>query len=111
VRLAPAARYALAAQRAVAMASRVAASKPIDARTRVLREVQIELLLGAFGSARGRLAAALAADPAAVELIALAVRTDALDRRPDLARARIEQAQRAHPESAAQWQSLLAELR
>jgi hypothetical protein len=111
VRLAPAARYALAARRAVVMASRIGASEPTDARTSVLRDAQIELLLGAFGLARARLAAALAANPTDVGLIALAVRTDALDRRPDLARARLEQAQRAHPESAAHWQSLLAELR
>jgi hypothetical protein len=111
LRLAPAARYALAAKRAVAIAGRLAAREPPDARARLLRDAQIHLLLGAFGLARTRLELALAATPDDVELIALAARTDALDRRPDLARERIERAQRAHPESSARWQSLLAELR
>jgi protein O-mannosyl-transferase len=111
VQLAPASRSALAAARAVAMAARVASVEPGDARGRVLRDAQIELLLGAYGQARARLAGALGAAPDDLELIALAARTDALDRRSDLARARIEQAQRAHPEAADQWSALLAELR
>lgn len=111
VQLAPAMGVAQSALRAVGIASQLAAAPAADERTRALRDAQIDLLLGAFGLARARLAAALATQPDDIELIALAARTDALDHREDLARARIEQAQRAHPEAGPQWLALLSELR
>lgn len=108
--LAPAAGFTQSAARALGVARRIAAVPASDERTRALRDAQIDLLLGAFGLARARLAEALAAYPDDVVLIAFAARTDALDHRADLARARIAQAQRAHPEAEQQWLALLGEL-
>jgi hypothetical protein len=108
--LAPAAGYTQSAARALGIARQIAAVPASDERSRALRDAQIDLLLGAFGLARARLADALAAYPDDVVLIAFAARTDALDHRGDLARARIAQAQRAHPEAGQEWLALLGEL-
>jgi hypothetical protein len=108
--LAPADASAIAAARALGAAAQHAARPAADRVGAAVRDAQVDLLLGAYEQARRRIDPLLAEDPRAAQLIALRIQVDALDRRVDLATARLRQAQRALPEDGPRWSALLAEI-
>jgi tetratricopeptide (TPR) repeat protein len=75
-----------------------------------LRAAQLDLMLGAYTSARERLDALLASAPRQPVVIAMRVRVDALDQRGDLARERLDRARRELPQAVSAWDALAAEL-
>jgi hypothetical protein len=108
--LAPAHPSVVAAERALGTAAQLAARSAVSDTATALREAQIDLLLGAPEQARRRLDPLLAVAAPEPALIALRAQVDALDRRADLARARVEQARRMQPDAEPRWRALLAEL-
>lgn len=107
--LSPASPFVSGVVRALAAARRAAAQPAQDEIEQAMQQAQLDLLLGAPGQARARLRPLLAQHPRNAPLIALRARIDAFDRRVDLARARIEAAQRSLPDAGAAWHALLAE--
>jgi predicted Zn-dependent protease len=108
--LAPAHPSVVAAERALETAAQLATRPARDPTASAVREAQIDLLLGAPEQARRRLDPLLAGALGTPGLIVLRAQIDALDRRVDLAKTRVERARRAMPEAEPHWQALLAEL-
>jgi tetratricopeptide (TPR) repeat protein len=108
---APAHRAIVTAQRAIGAAQQITAQLSGEPVRDALVRAQIDLVLGANASARVQLDHALIDHPDEIALIAMRARVDAIDRRPDLALARIVDAKRNLPEAAARLEPLELELR
>jgi tetratricopeptide (TPR) repeat protein len=108
--IAPAHTGLFAAGRAIEAVSTVAAATPPEPLAQALFDAQIDVLLGLRETARRKLEQLLTEHPDALGAVALRIRLDALDRRPDRARAKLATAKQAMPEAAALWQSLEREL-